>query len=726
MKKGNVSALSFLLAVIIGITCCVVPAYAEDASLVIPESKMLAVARGTPDRTPPTLINVETTEEVEASNNITVTVTATDDISGIEEITLHFVNRVTGKELFVILHEQHRVKNEDVYSREEEINKFEPTGEFYLESATLKDDSGNKSVYFSKDYPYLEDGNSLLPQEIVFEIVNTDTNLSDYNAPQLELVSLDKVEVEAPGTVKITVKATDDISGVEEIGLAFKSANNKHSYFLRLDKLNKTETDTYSDVIEVNQFEPSGEFYLETVDLIDNSNNKSIYFSKYYPYLWQNELLLPQEISFIVMNEDDDSILITNTQSSDLVKNIREQGDNAKILINYKTESNLSEDIFDAIKGTDKTIVLESDGIQWEFNGRDIETSKPIDLNVNIAKIDSSLTGNAQSIQNIVKDVPTMVLSFANNGKLPGKAKIRVKVDYAFRKYIGEENLYVYYYDNATGELVSVAQDIDISQEGYLSFEIDHNSDFIITNEAIQTGGSNPTPNNPIYRPSNSGGSSGGSGGGSSGSSTYKSTPMLAIKNRAPTLTTQMTNAIKKAISTATVNGQQQAVATIAITDLELSGITLQALQRTIQTTFKDQKVTVTPKMIFSKSNGGQKEYSISFNPLTVQTTEIVRLELTQKEPSLQSLFEKYFTNHLSTITFKQSNPLGFPVEVAVKMDFSGFDTKNLRIYHYDRAKNVYSLLADTKYYVDKDSFLHFTTILGGDIIIGDGLLSRK
>lgn len=842
MKKSNVSALSFLMAAIIGLTFCISPALAENPSVVL-DSGQSADLRGTPDRTPPVLKNIMIDKtEVDAPGTISITVEATDDVSGINEMWISFLDTKSGRSHFITIYADDNTEPKNIYTGLIQIGKNEPAGHFELDDITLYDMASNSQRYYSKIGEAHSEKDILLSQEIKF-IVNNNAEISP---PSLINVDVDKVSVEAPANIDIKVTASDYVN---EVHLVFKNYQNGRLHSLRLYADDKSQN-VFKGTIEIDKYEPTGIFILESAEVYDDSgeqayysrteeflpdgaeflpqevsynvknvfgleptvalskielertdvevpakiqvkatvsesvqdvwlsfqsttSNRSlhtilyrdeehlgdtligtidisdyeptgifylarasvngnvngvVYFSKYYPYFSDDDLLLPQELSITVHNtEDIEGLLITNTDNPNLADDIAKQPNDARIIINYETDSNLSGDIFNAIKGTNKTIVLESEGIQWEFNGKDIESSKGIDLNVSIDKITSSLTGNAQNIQNIVKNVPTMVLSFADNGKLPGKATIRIKADYAFRNYVGEENLYVYYYDNTTGKLVSIAQNIDVSQEGYLLFEIDHNSDFIITQSAIQTGGDSPIIDNPIYRPSGSGGSSGGgSSGGSSGSSSRKSSPMLAIKQADISLNSKMTNAIKKAIRVAAIKGQKQAVAAVAITDLELSTARLQALQRSIQATLKGQNIEVIPKIVFSGIKGGQKKYSLSFNPLKAQITDILKLGLTQKEPIIQSLFEKHFTNHLNTVTFKQSKNFGFPVEVAVKMDFSGFDTKNLHIYHYDRVKNVYTLLADTNYFIDKDNFLHFTTISGGDIIISDGLLSRK
>lgn len=72
-----------------------------------------------------------------------------------------------------------------------------------------------------------------------------------------------------------------------------------------------------------------------------------------------------------------------------------------------------------------------------------------------------------------------------------------MKVDYAFVEYLRRTDLSIYYFDNTLGKLVSIKKNVNISDDGFIEFEIDHNSDFLIVNEkAPSNGGTNCGGNN--------------------------------------------------------------------------------------------------------------------------------------------------------------------------------------------------------------------------------------
>lgn len=87
--------------------------------------------------------------------------------------------------------------------------------------------------------------------------------------------------------------------------------------------------------------------------------------------------------------------------------------------------------------------------------------------------------------------------------------------------------------------------------------------------------------------------------------------------------------------------------------------------------------------------------------------------------------FEKWFTNKLAVVSFDQHGDFGIIVQIAAKVDLSGMDTNNLHFYGYDRKANKYSRI-NTEYKIDGNGYLHFATILAGDIIVSDGFLAKK
>ena len=91
-----------------------------------------------------------------------------------------------------------------------------------------------------------------------------------------------------------------------------------------------------------------------------------------------------------------------------------------------------------------------------------------------------------------------------------------------------------------------------------------------------------------------------------------------------------------------------------------------------------------------------------------------------------EAMFEKWFRNNVSVVSFAQQGDFGQPVDIAAKVDLTGMDTSNLYFYSYDKATNTYRRIEKPAYWIDKNGYLRFTTELAGDIVITEGALERK
>ncbi len=536
----------------------------------------------------------------------------------------------------------------------------------------------------------------------------------DPNPPELISVSIDKTEVGVGETIHVTVDAKDDIAGVSKVYYWFKNRKTEKEH-MGLCWFSE-ESRKGEGTITISQYDLGGVYELDQIQIYDNADNSQFYYSKNSDYLPENAKLLPQELYFAV--QVDANTLITGTQNPNLADDIRNLPDGAGASISYESNPRISADVFEAIAGTDKTLMLEGNGIQWEFNGRDIkpEDAKSLELKVDINPIYWSNSPNADELQDKIQNENVYVLSFPNNGKLPGKAKIRIKADYAFREYMGVKNLSVYYYDNTEKKFVPVAMNVDVTDDGWLEFETDHNSDFIVTKGAITLTPSEDKPD--IVFPDDilpSGTSSSGSSKSSSGGSSKSSSPARpAVK---PLKASEVLPGIRAAVRGAVKRGETEAV-TVRVPDIsQISEAELSALQRSLRAE------ALPVRLQFTRTDSSD---SLTFAPLDISPAAAVRLGLRQGDTQVSALFGKYFVNRIRVLSFTQKGPFGAPVRVKTKLSLSGLDTKTLVFYRYDKEKNQYTLLTDPRYTVDKNSFLSFTTETGDTIIITDSPLIKK
>lgn len=94
------------------------------------------------------------------------------------------------------------------------------------------------------------------------------------------------------------------------------------------------------------------------------------------------------------------------------------------------------------------------------------------------------LYGGAMPSDFIAESNPDQVdyiaIKFADNGELPCKTKVRIKVDYATRGLIGAKGLKLYYMDGNNYELEQ--DSIELDEENYYNFTLTHNSEFWLSN----------------------------------------------------------------------------------------------------------------------------------------------------------------------------------------------------------------------------------------------------
>ena len=205
-----------------------------------------------------------------------------------------------------------------------------------------------------------------------------------------------------------------------------------------------------------------------------------------------------EEVDDAVTNiQDAIKQLTEKEQSSETIKNETEKVLEAlaktpvkgTLTVDARENKKIDKAIFEALKGQDKTIVFETDNAVWTFNGKDIKNVKDIDLGVTIAPIASCTSKNAAAIKKAVKGEDVLVISFRDNGVLPGKAVVRIKLDEQWLKGKDKNNLYVYYYNAASKKVETVDKKIKVDAEGYVELTITHNSDYFIADKDLQAAG---------------------------------------------------------------------------------------------------------------------------------------------------------------------------------------------------------------------------------------------
>lgn len=176
------------------------------------------------------------------------------------------------------------------------------------------------------------------------------------------------------------------------------------------------------------------------------------------------------ETTFIYNNED---------VNSDVLTKLYNAPSGTEITINADSNTLINEELFNAIKGKNKKLVINYKDNQIVFNGNNIDSSKTIDISMTVDTVSSN-----EDIYKLVSN--GIIVNFPDNGNLPGKALIRVKATEEVDKVLND-NVYVYVYNESSNDFCVVDISVKKSKDGYYEFTITHNSDYLIVNEKLNS-----------------------------------------------------------------------------------------------------------------------------------------------------------------------------------------------------------------------------------------------
>lgn len=147
--------------------------------------------------------------------------------------------------------------------------------------------------------------------------------------------------------------------------------------------------------------------------------------------------------------------------------------------VTLDTKATITRGVFEALKGTDRNLTIKAGENEIVFKGNDIKNSKDIEADMSYEVISEDKDLQDKGLENGI------VVYFADNGKLPGVATVRLKVDSTIRKTLNLDNIYVYFYDEENDDLEELSDEAEYTN-GYIEFEIEHNSKYVLVSEEIE------------------------------------------------------------------------------------------------------------------------------------------------------------------------------------------------------------------------------------------------
>ena len=279
----------------------------------------------------------------------------------------------------------------------------------------------------------------------------------DKEAPIITNIEYNKDKLNLQDKLQITLDATDDISGIDEINAKLTYGAKSFTYsFSKYD----TSSNKYILVINTEERMYFKDINIEYISAIDYAGNV-------------NEI----EVNKVISVRDEARTINEATEINNIIEEIKASKESKiNILLNNK-EKVVHKDIFNAIYGSDKIIsfVLE-DGTVWSFKGNNINSENIDSIKLSVSNIPTEEAKNV--IESLTDDA--IFIKFDHHGYLPGRALVKLKVKVDNKEIIGKR-LTLYYYNPETKEVEKVNNNVFLDNDEYVTLEIDHCSDYFLS-----------------------------------------------------------------------------------------------------------------------------------------------------------------------------------------------------------------------------------------------------
>jgi len=317
-------------------------------------------------------------------------------------------------------------------------------------STFTKHYSSNKAgdgYYYNFNTSFKVKKSSDTTEDIVLNNISLKSNISKVN---------DKVYLNIDTNVKLTNLKLQFSSKSMSFNVNVKSVND-NPYFVIPSNV---DPDTYELTMATLTSSNSSVLYSNT----KSSNNKFYKFNTTLK-IENNE----NGNTYSYNNED-----VTN----EIISKLYSDNNVTEIEINADSNSIISADLFNSIKGTNKKIIFSYNDNQLIFNGKDIISAKSVDVSISVNPLVSD-----SDINKLVSN--GVVVNFAENGNLPGEALVRINSSKV--NTLLNDSVSVYYYKDDTNKFTLIAENISKTSDGYYEFSISHNSKYILVNSKLDS-----------------------------------------------------------------------------------------------------------------------------------------------------------------------------------------------------------------------------------------------
>ena len=327
---------------------------------------------------------------------------------------------------------------------------------------------------FTRQYGESLDDNSIyadfgIELELNVPVVNTSEVKSDNSGmvlaeKRLESITVNSSTAKVGDKVYVNIKTKKDIKSVK---LIFKSDTDSMIVYLK-SLSNKP-------YFEVPTNTKTGTYKLTGVSL------KSDIMTETYTGINEPGLIPFELNSTIKITDGNSKSYVYNNEdiNKDVIYELYNANNNKGIIVNASSNPIINSELFNVIKGKDKKLTINYNDNQIVFNGKDITDAKTIDASVVVDKVD-----NSEDISKLING--GLVVNFKDNGTLPGKALVRIKLNDDLKRELNNK-VYVYYYDDIDNNFNLIASNVKKSLDGYYQFTISHNSSYVLVNNKLDS-----------------------------------------------------------------------------------------------------------------------------------------------------------------------------------------------------------------------------------------------
>jgi azurin len=235
-------------------------------------------AQGLSDVAPPSIVdlsfNPETIDVSASSHLVTITLHATDDLSGIRQCDIYFRSPSGNQYRSTNFWGDPALgdANDGVYEHTIEFFQYSEAGTWQIDTLRLTDKAGNY-----KDYSADSLANIILPNTI--QVIS----IPDVAPPSIVDLSFNPETIDVSASshlVTITLHATDDLSGIRQCDIYFRSPSGnqyRSTNFWGDPALGDANDGVYEHTIEFFQYSEAGTWQIDTLRLTDKAGNYKDY-----------------------------------------------------------------------------------------------------------------------------------------------------------------------------------------------------------------------------------------------------------------------------------------------------------------------------------------------------------------------------------------------------------------------------------------------------------------